>query len=99
MVAISPGNAIGPDGSGVTSPDDPGISAAPFRPLDSDILSNAIPTFYVGRNNADFWVDRKASGRSGGLFLFSRSALRFVKRKSFRTGCATIFSTEPLNST
>jgi hypothetical protein len=33
MVAISPRNAIEPDGSGVAPADDPGISAPPFRPL------------------------------------------------------------------
>ena len=67
----------------------------PHRP-DASVISEAIPLFYVGRTQKGFWVARELEGRSGGLFLFQRSALRFVKSKSQRAGCATMFLAEPL---
>jgi hypothetical protein len=68
--------------------------ATPFQPLDPQILSKAIPTFFVGQNSDGFWVVREAEGRIGGLFLFKGSALWFVKHSTRTTGCATVFLSE-----
>ena len=56
--------------------------------------NEAIPAFFIGRNNDGFWVARDAKGRIGGLFLFESSALSFAQRKSGPWGCAAIFPTE-----
>ena len=65
----------------------------PRRP-DTSVISDTIPLFYVGRNRTGIWVVREAEGRSGGLFLLKRSALRFARRKSETAGCATMFVAE-----
>jgi hypothetical protein len=65
--------------------------AAPFQPLNSGIVSEAIPQFFIGRNKEGFWVARDAKGKSGGLFLFENSALSFARRNSQPAGCATIY--------
>jgi hypothetical protein len=65
----------------------------PQRP-DAGVLSIAIPLFYIGKNQHGFWVARDAEGRSGGVFLLKRSALRFATKKSEPAGCATMFLTE-----
>jgi hypothetical protein len=69
------------------------VSKFPRRP-DHQILSESIPLFFVGRNRHGFWVVREAEGRTGGIFLFKRSALRFAKKHSAPVGCATMFLTE-----
>jgi hypothetical protein len=66
----------------------------PRRP-DASALSEAIPLFYIGRNNSGLWVVREAAGDSGGLFLFKRSAARFARRQSEPAGCAMMFLAEP----
>jgi hypothetical protein len=68
--------------------------AAPFQPLNSGIVSEAIPQFFIGRNKEGFWVARDAKGKSGGLFLFENSALSFARRNSLPAGCATIHPSE-----
>jgi hypothetical protein len=68
--------------------------AAPFQPLDSGIVSEAIPQFFIGRNKDGFWFARDAKGKSGGLFLFENSALSFARRSSRPAGCATIYPSE-----
>jgi hypothetical protein len=65
-----------------------------FQPLDTSIVSEAIPVFFIGRNREGFWVARDVKGRIGGIFLFESSALSFARRKSRRTGCATIYQSE-----
>jgi hypothetical protein len=50
------------------SPDHSEVPAAQFEPLDSTIISNSIPAFFVGRNEAGLWVAREAKGRIGGIF-------------------------------
>src|SRR6476646_4252907 len=65
--------------------------SAPFQPLDSSIVSDAIPEFFVGRNGQGFWVAREATGRIGGVFLLDTSALSFASMHSHPRGCATIF--------
>jgi hypothetical protein len=74
--------------------DQPAAMAAPFQPLDLDIVSAAIPAFFIGRNKDGLWVARDAKGKAGGLFLFESSALSFARRNSRPTGCATIYPSE-----
>ncbi|EJN14894.1 hypothetical protein PMI42_01553 [Bradyrhizobium sp. YR681] len=68
--------------------------AATLRPLDPDVLSAAIPTFFIGRNSAGLWVAREANERVGGLFLFKSSAADFANRQSAPEHCALVFPTE-----
>jgi len=63
-------------------------------PLDPDVVSAAIPAFFVGRNSAGLWVAREANGRIGGLFLFKSSAVDFANRQSQPTRCALVFPAE-----
>lgn len=80
----------------------PGLSRRPvsrhvatqFQPLDPDIVSQAIPAFYIGRNREGFWVARDARGQTGGLFLSETGALSFARRNSQPAGCATIYPSE-----
>lgn len=74
---------------------DAAISNFPLRP-NSGVLSESIPLFFIGRNALGFWVAREAEGRSGGVFLFKRSALRFANSDSAPAGCATMFLKERL---
>jgi hypothetical protein len=67
--------------------------AARFDPVDPEVISDTIPAFYIGRNKAGLWVARDAKGRSGGIFLFKRSALRFAHART-ASACATIFPSE-----
>jgi hypothetical protein len=68
----------------------PAPVTAQFLPLDPGIISEAIPAFFIGRNQEGFWVARDANGRLGGIFLLESSALSFARTNSPR-GCATIF--------
>jgi hypothetical protein len=68
--------------------------AAALRPLDPDVVSAAIPAFFIGRNSAGLWVAREANGRAGGLFLFKSSAVDFANRQSAPQRCALVFPTE-----
>ncbi|WP_342739098.1 hypothetical protein [Bradyrhizobium sp. B117] len=69
---------------------------AMLKPLDPDVLSAAIPAFFIGRNSAGLWVAREANGRIGGLFLFKSSAVEFANRQSAPTRCALVFPTETI---
>ena len=73
---------------------EPATVTAQFQPLDPDIVSEAIPAFFIGRNKEGFWVARDVKGRIGGVFLFETSALSFARTHSRPTGCATIFPRE-----
>lgn len=76
-------------------PTDPADTpVAKFEPLNSSILSDAIPAFFIGRNADGLWVAREARGRTGGLFLLKRSALSFARVQGGSEGCATIFPSE-----
>jgi hypothetical protein len=68
--------------------------AAALRPLDPDVVSAAIPAFFIGRNRAGLWVAREANERVGGLFLFKSSAVDFANRQSAPQRCALVFPTE-----
>ena len=67
---------------------------AEFRPLDGDIVNEAIPAFFIGRNMEGFWVARDVKGQVGGIFLLENSALSFARRNSQPAGCATIYPSE-----
>jgi hypothetical protein len=67
----------------------------PRRP-DAGLVSESIPLFFIARNRVGLWVAREAEGRTGGIFLFKRSALRFAERKSAPRGCATMVLAERL---
>jgi hypothetical protein len=62
--------------------------------MDPSVVSEAIPAFFIGRNQAKLWVAREAKGRIGGLFLLQRSAVSFAHAHGGSAGCATIFPTE-----
>jgi hypothetical protein len=87
---------IGQDGrrSRIRPPDQPTPVTAPFQPLDPGIVNEAIPAFFIGRNQDGFWLARDVKGRIGGIFLFQSSALSFARRHSRPAGCATIFPSE-----
>jgi hypothetical protein len=70
------------------------LVSAPFAPLDPGIVNEAIPAFFIGRNSDGFWLARDVKGKTGGIFLFERSALSFARRHSRPRGCATIFPSE-----
>jgi hypothetical protein len=80
--------------SGILPADEPATAIAQFQPLDPAIVSEAIPAFFIGRNNEGFWIARDVKGQIGGIFLLENSALSFAKRNSWPAGCATIFPSE-----
>jgi hypothetical protein len=88
--------AIGQDSQrlSILPADEPAAVAAPFQPLDSSIVNEAIPAFFIGRNREGFWLARDVKGKLGGIFLFEGSALSFARRNSRPAGCATIFPSE-----
>jgi|GEM_PF-4844350 len=65
-----------------------------LQPLGEDIISAAIPAFFIGRNKAGLWVARGSGGQIGGIFLLKNSALAFARAKSPSTQCAFIFPAE-----
>ena len=71
--------------------DDQSEQSAVWFDLPLDVLSDAIPAFFIGRNKAGLWVAREARGRIGGLFLLKSSAVAFARARSEVDGCATIF--------
>ncbi len=70
-----------------------GPTKLPQRPS-AEILSEAIPLFFIGRNDDGFWVAHESDGRIGGIFLRKRSALRFANRSAQPGGCAIMFLSE-----
>lgn len=72
-----------------------GLTKLPPRPS-AEVLSEAIPLFFIGRNEDGFWVARESDGRTGGIFLRKRSALRFANRSAQPGGCAIMFLSERL---
>jgi hypothetical protein len=58
-------------------------------------LNETIPLFYIGQNHDGFWVARDADGRSGGVFFFKASAVRFARTKTAPAGCALMFLKAP----
>ncbi|WP_186294358.1 hypothetical protein [Bradyrhizobium guangdongense] len=67
-----------------------------FQSLDPDIVSEAIPAFFIGRNRAGFWVARDARGRVGGIFLLKGFAVDFANAQSRPARCALIFPSTPV---
>jgi hypothetical protein len=80
--------------AGIVMADRPATDTTQFQPLDSSIISDAIPAFFIGRNNEGFWVARDVKGKIGGIFLFENSALAFARKNSRPAGCAAIFPSE-----
>jgi len=70
------------------------MPAAELKPVDPDVVSAAIPAFFIGRNQIGLWVAREVNGRAGGLFLFKSSAVDFANRQSAPTRCALVFPAE-----
>jgi hypothetical protein len=62
-----------------------------LQPLGEDILSAAIPTFFIGRNESGLWIARESRGRIGGIFLLKSSALAFARAQSESEPCAFVF--------
>ena len=77
------------------APTDAPATAAPFPPLDPDIVNETIPAFFIGRNRQGLWVARDVNGKIGGIFLFESSAVSFARAKSGAAGCATVYLSEP----
>ncbi|WP_448045350.1 hypothetical protein [Bradyrhizobium liaoningense] len=75
--------------SRTTAPEIGATSA--LEPPDPDVVSAAIPAFFIGRNRSGLWVAREAKGRAGGLFLFKSSAIDFANRQSAPVRCALVF--------
>lgn len=71
------------------------LAQFPRRP-DPRVVSESIPLFFTARNKAGLWVAREAEGRTGGIFLFQRSALHFARKNGAPAGCATMFLAERL---
>src|ERR1700722_12209712 len=65
-----------------------------FRPLDPGIVNEAIPAFFIGRNQEGFWVARDVNGRIGGIFLLEDTAVSFARRQSGAAAGATIFPSD-----
>ncbi|WP_167558932.1 hypothetical protein [Bradyrhizobium canariense] len=65
-------------------------AAAPFQRPGPEVLSEAIPVFFIGRNRNGFWIARDVDGRFGGVFWSKEAAIRFA-RNIWPAGCATIF--------
>lgn len=80
--------------SGNLPAEEPAKVTTEFRPLDGDIVNEAIPAFFIGRNMEGFWVARDVNGKIGGIFLLENSAVSFARRNSRPAGCATIFPSE-----
>jgi len=72
------------------------VTKFPRRP-DAGVLSKSIPLFFIGRNRNGLWIAREAEGRTGGVFLLKRSALRFAQENSAPVGCATMFIADPID--
>ena len=65
--------------------------AVRFPPLDSDIVSEAIPAFFIGRNKDGFWVARDAKGKIRGSFPVQELRPVLCKAEQPARGCATIY--------
>jgi hypothetical protein len=85
--------AVHPASKSRTGASDVGVATA-LKPLDPDVVSPAIPAFFIGHNCAGLWVAREAQGRAGGLFLFKSAAVEFAHRHSAPARCALVFPAE-----
>jgi hypothetical protein len=71
-------------------------AATPFLRPRAEDLSEAIPVFFIGRNQHGHWVARGADGKSGGLFWRKQAAIRFAAQSVWPARCATVFPFESL---
>jgi hypothetical protein len=72
----------------------PPTVTAQFQLIDPAVVNDAIPAFFIGRNQEGFWVARDVKGRIGGIFLLENSAVSFARKNSQPAGCATIYPSE-----
>lgn len=72
----------------------PRAADTPFLRPGAEDLSEAIPVFFIGRNQHGHWVARGADGKSGGLFWRKQAAIRFATQSAWLARCATIFPTD-----
>jgi hypothetical protein len=88
--------AAGQDGERFNSgpAEKPPTVTAQFQLIDPAIVNDAIPAFFIGRNQEGFWVARDVKGRIGGIFLLENSAVSFARRNSQPAGCATIYPSQ-----
>jgi hypothetical protein len=77
--------------AGISPADESATVTAQFQPLDPGILNEAIPAFFIGRNQEGFWIARDVKGQIGGIFLLENSAVSFARRNSLPAGCARIY--------
>jgi hypothetical protein len=70
------------------------VANSPFLRPGAEDLSEAIPVFFIGRNQRGHWVARGADGKSGGLFWRKQAAIRFATRSAWPARCATIFPSD-----
>jgi hypothetical protein len=82
------------DRRGILPGEQPSGIIARFDPLDPGIVNEAIPAFFIGRNQEGFWVARDVRGKIGGIFLLEDSAVSFARKNSLPKGCATIFPSD-----
>jgi hypothetical protein len=72
----------------------PCAADTPFLRPGAEDLSEAIPVFFIGRNQHGHWVARGADGKSGGLFWRRQAAIRFATQSAWPARCATVFPTD-----
>ena len=62
----------------------------------ADIISESIPLVIIGRNKNGCWVAVDADTRTGGLFIFKQSAVRFAEKRAKKKRVAKMFVSKPL---
>jgi hypothetical protein len=62
----------------------------------TDIINDSIPLALIGRNRNRCWVAIDADTRTGGLFIFKQSAIRFADRHARKKHIAKMFVSKPL---
>lgn len=62
------------------------VDAKALKRPGPEIVSPAIPLFFIGRDHDGFWIARDADGETGGLFLFRKSAVRFANESARARG-------------
>lgn len=87
VVADAEKAANSPDQGSAT----PGTATGFPQRSDARYLSESIPRFFIARNKTGLWVVREVEGRTGGIFVFKWSAVRFARKNSAPRGCAIVF--------
>lgn len=87
-------SAHGTDSAGLPLRDDRARNPELLRRPARDLLCEAIPVVFIGRNKDGLWVARDEKAKFGGIFLFRNSALLFARRRTSPAGCALVFPAE-----